>query len=57
MLSPSPNDIYVCAEKIVDDGIGLIGTIGLANDVAGTLMHQRDGESDEEEEAAKYDIR
>ena len=57
MLSPSPNDIYVCAEKIVDDGIGLIGTIGLANDVAGTLMHQRDGESDEEEKALKYDIR
>ena len=56
-MSPSPNDIYVSAEKIVDDGIGLIGNTGLANDVAGTLMHQRDVERDEEEKAAKYDIR
>ena len=56
-MSPSPNDIYISAEKIVDDDIGLIENIGLANDVAGTLMHQRYGESDEEEEAAKYDIR
>ena len=56
-MSPSPNDIYVSAEKIVDDDIGLIGNIGCANDVAGTLLHQRDGENDKEEEATKYDIR
>ena len=37
--------------------IGLIGNVGCANDVGGTLIHQRDGESDKEEEATKYDIR
>ena len=56
-MSPSPNGLYVCVEKIVDGNIGLIGNIGLENDVAGTLMHQRDAESEEEEKAAKYDIR
>ena len=57
VLLPPPNDPFASDEEIGDDDIGLVANIGLPNDLAGTLeVHQRDGENDEEEEAATHDI-